>query len=331
MRVKIRKLHTVMRKVLTTKHLSLSQAKEIAEVLLYAELSGKNTQGIIKFWGTEPVQDMVPQHEPKVIKETKLSTLIDGGRNSGILVSRIATKTVIKKCKDSGFAIVGTNNVYASSGALGFYANEIAQHDFIGIVMSGTPKGVAPYGSIDKLVGINPIAFGFPTLSEPLILDMATAAITWYGLVRAKIMGVKLPDDVAIDHEGNATNDPEKAMKGAIRTFGKDYKGSGLNLIIEMFTGPLVGAMSPAPDGKWYNGALFIAIDPDLLIGKENLKKNSSLVINKIKSSRVNNDFQEIVMPGEKALRARKKAESSGEIEIEDTLYADLLKLIGNR
>lgn len=316
-----------MQKILTAKHFSASQARDIAEVLLYAEMSGKNTQGIIKLLGNEPIQNIIPEHGPKIVKNTKVSALIDGGRNPGILVSTMAVRLAIKKCKKNGLALIGTNNTYSSTGALGYYANEIAKNDMIGIIMSGTPKGVAPYGSIDKLMGINPIAFGFPTEKDPLIFDMATAAITWYGLVRAKMTGKELPEGIAVDREGNPTKDAEAAMKGAILTFDKNYKGSGLSMMIEMFTGPLVGSISPDSEGKWYNGSLIIAIDPDLLMGKEYLKKNSSLLIHRIKKSRTNKNSQEVIIPGEKALRSRKEAEVSGVVEIEDKVYNEFSTL----
>ncbi len=329
MKVKIAQLRTLIQKVLTASRYSMTQAKEIAEVLLYAEMTGKNTQGIIKFFGTEPIHNIIPHHKPKIIKSTKASAFIDGGRNPGMLVARMATKIAIDKCKRNGFAIVGTNNSFSSTGAIGFYANEIAKNNIIGVIMSGTPKGVAPYGSIDKLLGINPIAFGFPTDNDPLIFDMATAAITWYGLVRAKIMGQKLPIGVAVDSLGNPTNDPEKAMKGAVLTFGENPKMSGISMMVEMFTGPLVGAILPDTDGKWYNGNFFVAIDPDLFIGRNAFKENSSFLINKIKKSRPKKGSKEVFIPGEKALKARKKAEASGVVEIDDAVYRDFLHLVG--
>ncbi len=330
LKIKITELSDLMQAVLTTEHFSTSQAKDITEVLLYAEMTGKNTQGVVKLLGTDPIQNVEPQYEAKVIKETKLSALIDGGRNPGILVSRMATEMAIDRCRDTGFAIIGTNNTYSSTGAIGYYANEIANNDFIGIVMSGSPKGVAPYGSIDPLFGTNPIAFGLPTENDPLIFDMATAAITWYGLVRAKALGEELPDGVAIDDEGNSTRDPEKAMKGAILPFDNNPKTSGLSMMIEMLTGPLVDATLPDPTGKYYCGNLFMAIDPDLFIGRESFKRNSSLLIDKIKTSRTHKDFQSVAIPGERSMRVKREAEEGGEIEIEGKLFRDMLNLIKN-
>lgn len=263
MKIQLEKLKNLMVKVLTTKYYSKEQAKQIAEVLLYAEMTGKESQGVVKLLGVEPIQNVKPKYLPKISKETKLSVLIDGGGNPGILVARIATQKVIEKCKQSGFGIVGANNTFSSTGVIGYYAEQVAKNGFIGIVMAGSPGGVAPYGSLDPLFGTNPIAFGFPTKMEPLIFDMATSAITWYGLVRAKALREKLPEGVAMDKNGNPTRNPIQAMEGAIYPFDKNYKGSGLGMMVEIFTGPLVGAAFCNTDktkGGW--GTIFIAIDP---------------------------------------------------------------------
>src|ERR1035437_9399652 len=327
MKVKITELNKLIVKVLTTKYYSDSQAKEITEVLLYAEMTGKNTQGFLKLMGTEPIQNIKPKYAPKIVKKTKVSSLIDGGGNPGILVSRMATKAVIEKCKENGFAIVGTKNTFSSTGVIGYYAGEIAKNDFIGIVMAGSPGSVAPFGGIDPLFGTNPMAFGFPTKNWPIILDSATAAITWYGLIRAKALGQKIPVGVAIDSTGNLTTDPAKAMEGAILPFDKSYKGSGLSMVVEILTGPLIEAIYPgSEEGGW--GNLFIAIDPDLLTARDKFNKGSSLLINTIKKSRRAKGHDIIHIPGWSGLDKKDKAQRAGEIEIEESLYKEL-KIIG--
>jgi LDH2 family malate/lactate/ureidoglycolate dehydrogenase len=283
---------------------------------------------VLKLLGTEPIQNIHPKQEPQIHKETKLSALINGGGNPGILVSHMATRMAIEKCSAYGFGIVGTNNTFSSTGSIGYYALEIGKHDFIGIVMAGSPGGVAPHGSREPLFGTNPIAFGFPTEKRPLVFDMATAAITWYGLVRAKTLGQSLPENVAIDSDGNLTTDPSEAMKGAILPFDRSYKGSGLSMMIELFTGPLVGASFADPEGKGDWGNVFIAIDPELLIDKKEFKKQNSLLIEKVKMSKKKKGVSAIHIPGEKAQENLKKAEKSGEIEIDEIIYTELKGLI---
>lgn len=326
MKVKIGELKNLIEKILASKYYDRSQASTIGEVLLYAELIGKNTQGILKLMGSEPIQNIKPGKKPSIVKDTKVSALIDGGGNPGILVSQMAVDILIQKCEEHGIAIVGTNNTFSGTGTIGFYAQKIARKDFIGIIMSGSSGGVAPFGGIDPLFGTNPIAFGFPTEAEPLVFDMATSAITWYGLVRAKALGLKIPDGIAMDVDGVITSDPAEAMKGAVLPFDKNYKGSGLSMMIELLTGPLTGALfCDVNSTNW--GNVFIAIDPDILVGRDVFKKNSSSLIQKVKSSRKQKGVKEILVPGERALRKKQEVEHSGEVEIEDKLYKELLGL----
>ncbi len=331
MKVKISDLEKLMISILTSTYFTLQQSKLIAEVLLYAELTGKNTHGILKLLGTEPIQSVKPQYSPRIVKETKLSALIDGGGNPGTLVFQEATDIAIKKADTYGVGIVGTKNTFSSTGAIGYYAHKAATKDLIGIIMAGSEAAVAPYGSIDPIFGTNPVAFGFPTTKDPIVFDMATAAITWYGLVRAKSLGEKIPRDVAIDKEGNLTTDPSQAMEGAILPFDKSYKGSGLGMVVQLFTGPLTGALFfdiGKKNDDW--GNVFIAIDPDLLVGKAEFKKNCSKLVEIVKRSRLDKKIADhIRIPGETGLAKKREAERKGVVEIEDNLYRALQQSTG--
>lgn len=327
MKVKISELKNLAVKILSVKYYSQEQAEQIADVLMYAELTGKNTQGVIKLLGTEPMQNVEPNGDIKVIKETKLSALIDGNGNAAPLGCRYANELAIQKCKDNGLSIVGIHNIYSSSGVIGYYVNEITKHDLIGIAFAGSPGGVVPFGSLDPLFGTNPFAFGFPTNNDPVIFDMATSAITWYGLVRAKALGQPLPKDVATDKDGQPTTDPDKAMEGGILSFDRSYKGSGLGMIVEILTGPLAGGTFCTPDGKgdWSN--LFIAINPDLLVGKEQFKKVCSELVERVKSSRIDPKMGRIRIFGEEGLRFKKEQEQSNEVDVDGEMYNQLVRL----
>lgn len=326
MNIRIADLKAIVIKILTSTYYSKQNAQLIADVLVYAELTGKNTQGVLKLLGSEPIQKVKPKFTPRIIKESKLSALIDGGGNPGTLVSQEAIDMAILKANTYGIGIVGTKNTYSSTGAIGYYAHKAATKDLIGIVMAGSPAAVAPHGSMDAIFGTNPMAFGFPTTKDPIIFDMATAAITWYGLVRAKTLGEKIPAGVAIDKEGNTTTDPAHAMNGAILPFDKSYKGSGLGMVVQLFTGPLTGALFfdlGNKNGDW--GNVFIAIDPDLLIGKIEFKKNCTKLVEIMQRSRLNKKITDHVrIPGETGLAKKRESERTGMIEIEEKLLNEL-------
>lgn len=310
---------------LTGKGFSDEDSKSIADYLLWAEASGIKTQGIIKMTGTGSLQNIQPKHEIKIERDTKLSQLLNGGANPAPLVSQKATDVVIEKAKEHGFGIVGVRNTFSSNGAQGFYAEKIAKENLIGIVCSRSPASTTGFDSIDPLFGTNPIGFGFPTENEPLVFDMATSAMTFYGLVLAKARGEKIPDNMAIDKDGKPTNDPAEAMSGAILPFDRGYKGAGLGMVVEMLAGPLVN--SAWVDNKTFTeewGSLFIAIDPNLLVDTDVFKKNASDLIQKLKSSRKKERVEMIRLPGERALESRKEVESSGMVEVEDAIMKEL-------
>lgn len=302
-----------------TANFTNDKAEKITDYLLWAEMSGNKTQGLIKMTGTEPLQNIKPEYEIKVERDTKLSRLIDAGKNPAPLVSQIATDAVIQKAKEHGFGIVGVHNIFSSNGAQAFYAERIAKEDLIGVVLARSPAAMAVFGGIDPLFGTNPIGFSFPTNDEPLVFDMATTAMTWYGLVMAKAHGEEIPHHMALDKDGNPTLDPEAAMSGALLPFDRSYKGAGLGMVVEVLGGPLVGAAYGQIEGEW--GSLFLAIDPNLLIDVAEFKANNSDLVRKIKASRTKDQVR---IPGERAQSARREAEKSGFIEVDDAILKQL-------
>src|SRR3989339_1926112 len=162
-------------------------------MMMYAQLRGNN-QGIVKLIGRGYPKN--PQSGEFIIeKETKLSARINGNKQAGALVMQKALDMAVAKAKEHGFGIVGTNNTNTSTGALGYWAKQIADSGLIGLVFAGSPPTVAMYGSYEAIFGTNPMAIGIPGDSDPFVLDFATAAMAYYGLIEAKTAGRKIPGD----------------------------------------------------------------------------------------------------------------------------------------
>ena len=89
-----------------SKNFSQDKATKITDYIVWAETSGNKTQGIVKLTGAEPMQDVIPQHEIIIERDTKLSQLINGGANPAPFVTQVATDVVVQKAKEHGFAIV---------------------------------------------------------------------------------------------------------------------------------------------------------------------------------------------------------------------------------
>jgi LDH2 family malate/lactate/ureidoglycolate dehydrogenase len=327
MEVKLSKLKEILEKIISSKYYSKEQANKIIEVLIYAEIIGKNTQGILKLLGSEPIHEIKPNYSPKLIKETSNSALIDGGASAGPLAVQTGCDIAIQKAKESGVAIIGVNNTFSSSGAIGFYARKIANEGLIGIVSSGSERAMNHYKGIDPIYGTNPIAFGFPTLTSPIVFDMASAAITYYGLIRASILGEEIPKNVAIDKNGNLTTNPNDAQEGAILSFDNSYKGSGLAMMIELLTGPLTGADYCHEEGQW--GTSIIIFSPNLLVGEYEFKKHASKLVEKVKGCRTKNS-DKIHIPGFDSESKLSYSEKDDVINIDDEIYQKLQDLLEN-
>ena len=87
---------------------------------------------------------------------------------------------------------------------------------------ASSPEFVAPFGAKQAIYGTNPIACGVPTDAGIMLMDQATAAFPWFGLLEAKTAGRKIPEGVAYDSSGIPTRDPAAALSGgALRTFDR--------------------------------------------------------------------------------------------------------------
>lgn len=328
MKIKITELEKIVNKVLSKQGYNQKESKIISGMLMYAQLRGNN-QGIVKLIG-KGIPKNSSSEKFQIEKETKLSARINGGLDAGALVMKKAMDLAVSKAKTHGFGIVGTNHTYTSTGAIGYWAKQIAQEGLIGFVFAGSPETVATYGSYQPIFGTNPLAIGVPTDKDPLVLDMATAAMAYYGLIEAKTEGRTIPVNTAYDKNGKITTNPASAMDGAILTFDRSYKGAGLSMIVEILTGPLVGGSFTGFGDTSHNwGNLIFIIDPEILTDVKEFKKSVSQLITKIKSTKKLPGVGEIFVAGERGNKLAQKRLKAGRIEIQDNLYKELQKAAG--
>ncbi|HKZ35538.1 MAG TPA: Ldh family oxidoreductase [Patescibacteria group bacterium] len=329
MRVRISQLNHLVKKAIRYYGYNQSETKTIFDILMYAQLRGNN-QGIVKLIG-KGIPKNPKEGKIKVVKQTKLSARLDGRQNMGMIAVSKAVEMALKKAKQHGFGIVGTFNTASSTGAIGYYAQKIAQKGMIGFVFAGSPPTVTTHGSYEPLFGTNPLAIGIPSATQPIVLDMATAAMAYFGLVQAKTAGKKIPGDVAYDSKGKLTTDPGKAMDGAILPFDRNYKGAGLALVVQALCGPLVGGGfidNDQTDTNW--GNLVFVIDPDLLGNRQTFKAKMTKLMRRVKKAKKLKGVKEIYLPGERGNSLAAKRLKSGYIEVENNLYHALETVVAN-
>ena len=200
----------------------------------------------------------------------------------------------------------------------GYYAKMASDKNMIGIVIDNSKSRVAPFGGIEPKLGANPIGLAIPTNNTAFVLDMATSTRAMGEVRLAKRLGKLLPDNMALDKEGNLTEDPNKV--NALTPFG-GYKGYGLCLAIEIIAGSFVRAkMGSKLKGSLDRGFLFLVINPEIFVDIKTFKDEVSELIKEIKSSKKASDFDEILIPGERALNLMKENLMKGYLEIDDKI-----------
>jgi L-2-hydroxycarboxylate dehydrogenase (NAD+) len=327
MKIKISELEKLIRDVLSVNY-NKDEVKLMLPVAMFGELSGRPSHGILRvIVGETSIVAQTPKGKPKVEIMTNNSKNIEGMGNPGMLVGNMACNEAIGLAEKNGFAMVGTKGSIGSSGSLSYYCEKIANKDLIGIIMARAPADVAPHGGLERIYGTNPIAFGFPTNGKPMIFDMATSAISFGAVLNAKEKGTKLPNNVAIDKEGNPTTDPQKSLEGAFLPFDNSYKGAGLSMMVEILAGVLTGAdfADMGVGDEW--GNLYIVFKPALLSDTNVFKKRVNLLVEKVRGSR-SVSGEKIRIVGEKTIKTRDTSLKSGEVEVDNKLYKQLVNYV---
>jgi len=297
MKIKVSELRVLSKKALSRYGYTEKESTSILNMLMYAQLRG-NDQGIVKLIGKGIPKNESAQ-EPTIEKETPTTAIINANLTMEAIAMDQAVEMVISKAQKMGIAIVGTHNGDGSSGAIGYWSRKIADKGLIGITMSSYPFAmVPPHGSYEPLFCTNPIAWGIPTENEPIILDMASSAISFFGLVEAKTKGVQVDEGIGYNKEGNETTDPAEIMEGSIRPFDRGFKSAGLALMVQIIGGALVGADFNKESKN--DGNVVIAINPEALIGTKTFIKETTKMTQAIKQAKKIEGVDEVLVPGDR-------------------------------
>ena len=299
------------------------EARIVGDHVIDAALCGYEYSGLAKILNIPEHRRFAQPRRPiKILHETEVSALYDGGNNNGMVAMYHAARATIAKAAAHGIAIVGVTDSWMS-GRSAYFVEMIARAELVAIHTASSGAAVAPHGGTRPVLGTNPIAFALPGADGPLVLDMGTSAFMGTDLALRVRLGTPLPEGVAIDRDGRPTRDAEKARQGALLPFG-GHKGFGLGLIVQAF-GLLGGAaLIPGHD----DGYVFIAFRPDLLVPLADLKRELGALIDRVKAVPPLPGVAEIRIPGEQSAKNRERLLREG-LEIDRLVYDRLTALAG--
>jgi delta1-piperideine-2-carboxylate reductase len=294
--------------VLLRQGFSDQEAAVIAAQLVDAELVGTHIMGLIRL---KLIADLVARHDRRPVKveiDRPAYALVDGAHNPGYLSVDFATELAIEKATLSSLAFVGIKNS-SLAGMAGYYVDKVARAGLVGAMLISSYARVVPHGGLDPVLGTNPIAFGFPTAGDPVVVDVSTSIISNGQVEMARALGVQLPPGCAVDADGNVTQDPSLAQLGALLPAAA-HKGYGLALAVQIF-GILVGG-DPVPVGLGNQGIALLVLDPQMFGPHESYQAGLAELLDRLGASRSASPAEPVRYPGEGRARRRRESLQSG-------------------
>ena len=251
--------------------------------LVNAELVGAYGHGLsrLKMYCDRISKKVInPKPKFKVIKISQSVSHIDANNSIGFVAADLGIKTAIKHAQKTGIGMVAIKGS-GHYGLSGYYAEQAVEKNLVTMIYTNAPPAVAPHGALKSLFGTNPICFATPTGTKiPFILDTSISMINRGKIRVAARNNQKIPEGVALDKFGKPTIDAKKALEGVQLPIA-GFRGSGLAWMVDILSGVITGAAhggkvrDPFDDfrGPQNVGHLFLAIKPNIFIGKNYIKR----------------------------------------------------------
>ena len=227
-------------------------AEVVADVLVEGDLLGHSTHGLALL--------------PLYLKELEQGTLTAEGKEE-IISDRGSALTLdgrylpgpwlVYRAMDLAFARIDrhplTTVVIRKShhtAALAAYPRRATDRGCVFLMTCSDPsvRSIAPYGGLDPLYTPNPIAAGFPTAGDPVIIDISTSSTANGVTGRLHAEGRRLPHPWLLDDSGRPSDDPAVLFAdppGSILPLGGmdlGYKGYALGILSEALSAALAGS-----------------------------------------------------------------------------------------
>lgn len=331
--IQAEKLKEIGRKILEAAGALPEEAEKVAHYCVSANLVGHDSHGImmvLNYAQRVKVGHIVPGAPWEIVQESPATTVINGNWGFGYCVTERAMQTTIDKAKKINVAAA---TVYQQGhiGRIGAYPLMAAQEGMIGMITADSgrsAKAVVPFGGREKRLGTNPISFAIPSnLEGPLVLDMATSAVSNGKVNVAAARGEAIPQGWIIDKDGQLSTDPnDLAQGGALLPLGgtEGYKGTGLAAIVEILCGLLTGlGFGVDPKGRHNDGCFLAVFNVAAFRPLEQFKEEVTDFAQYLNATPPSAGSQGVLYPGEIEYLKEQERSRDG-IPVEDETWAKL-------
>lgn len=295
--------------------LDTDKATAVAEVLVEGDLLGHDTHGLAllaPYLRELDAGTMAAQGGPRVLSDRPAAVAWDGRRLPGPWLVRQALEVAVPRARDLGLCGVAIGRCHHIA-SLAAYLRPVAEQGLMVIITSSDPNGrdVAPAGGTQGVYTPDPVAVGFPTGADPVLIDIS-ASITTNGMsARHHREGTRLPGPWLVSPAGEATDDPGVLFatpRGALLPVGGlayGHKGYGLALLVEALTGGLAGHGRADPPEGWGAGVYVQVIDPSAFGGLGAFERQMGTLAAQCRASAPRPGGPPVRLPGEGGLARR--------------------------
>jgi ureidoglycolate dehydrogenase (NAD+) len=324
-------LRRFIRDVLGAQGAREHDAGAVADGLVWANLRGVDGHGVSRlpnYLNILKRGEIDLKAQPKLTHDRPASFVLDSFFGFGPVACMAAAALAVERAKKIGVCF-GLVRETTHTGAIGRYAQWIAQQHCAALVLGAGPALMAYHGARVRSMATSPIAIAVPTGDGDggvRLLDMATATISNGKILQAKQTGAKLPENTVLTADGEPTTDPNKAE--ILLPLGGP-KGSGLGFMFEMLTSILAAApiqsraIGPEQRKRHVANLAMLAIDIESFRPLADFETDAATLGAIVKALPRQSGFDEITLPGERSNRTEAARKKSG-IPIPAKLWGEL-------
>jgi ureidoglycolate dehydrogenase (NAD+) len=303
----------------------------VAEGLVWANLRGGDGHGVSRlprYLKLLDSGDIDVKAQARLVHDRGATLILDGGHGFGPVAVMEGAARAVERAKTTGVCFALIRNT-THTGAIGRYAQWIAERRCAALLMGAGPTLMAYHGARVASMATSPIAIAVPSSKGPIALDMSSSTISNGKILQARAAGTALPAGTVLTAGGEPTTDARQAE--ILLPLGGP-KGSGLAFMFEMLASVLAGApiqapaLGPQKRTRHTGNTAMLVIDIHTFRALTDFQTDVDALAGLVKALPRQAGFDEILLPGERGSRTEAARRKSG-IPIPAKLWEELAAL----
>ncbi|OWW04482.1 lactate dehydrogenase [Rhizobium sp. R72] len=299
------------------------KAAATASILVEGDMIGHETHGVsLLHWYVEALEDgsLSGTGSYDVVSDRGAAFVWDGNLLPGAWLLTKALDQASERVRQYGIVSGAIGNCHHTC-ALSAFMRQVTEKGLIVQLSVSNPAAsrVAPYGGTRPLLTPNPMAAGFPTSADPILIDVSCSITTTTMTQSLAKAGQAFPEQWGLTASGEPTADPREITErgGSMMPLGgrlKGHKGFALALMVELLGQGLSGkGRANTKPGALAQSAFLQVMDPEFFAGVDAFTEQSNWLATACRSNPPaawNRDG--VRMPGDSAARKRREAVDNG-------------------